>query len=74
METTQNKAHDAFKITGDWSIQSKQLKEKFTQLTDDDLKFESGKETELLTRVESRLGKKREEVITIIKNAQPGKN
>lgn len=70
MDTSQNKNNETFKITGNWDSQSKQLKEKFSQLTDADLKFETGKEDELLTRVESRLNKKREEVINIIKKTQ----
>lgn len=73
MEATQNKNGEAFKITGDWSVQSKQLKEKFSALTDSDLKFETGKESELLGRVETRLNKKRDEVISIINQARPAK-
>lgn len=61
----------AFKVTGNWSDQSKALKSKFPQLTNDDLKFETGKEDDLLKRVETRLNKKREEVINIIKKGQP---
>lgn len=60
-----------FTIKGDWNIQSKRLKEKFTQLTDEDLKFEKGQEEELLMRIEKRLKKKRDEVILLIKNQQP---
>jgi uncharacterized protein YjbJ (UPF0337 family) len=71
MEATQSKNGEVFKISGDWSIQSKALKEKFSQLTDADLTFESGKEDELLGRVETRLNKKREEVISIIKKGEP---
>ena len=73
MDTSQNKTTEAFKVTGDWTTQSKQLKEKFSQLTDSDLKFETGKEDELLTRVATRLNKNREEVINIIKKGQPSK-
>jgi hypothetical protein len=40
-------------------------------LTDSDLKFESGREDDLLERVEARLHKKRDEVIDIIKKGQP---
>ncbi len=64
-------ATDPFKITGNWADQSKQLKSKFSQLTDADLKFEAGQESELLSRVESRLCKNREEVKAIIRNVQP---
>ena len=70
MENTQNKGFENFKIGGSWNVESKKLKEKFTQLTDADLKFEAGKENELLSRVESKLNKKREEVINIIKKIQ----
>ncbi len=73
MNTPENKNDGTFKITGNWDVQSKQLKEKFSQLTDADLKYESGKENELLSRVESRLNKKRDEVISIIKKGQAEK-
>ena len=66
-----NKNVETFKITGNWANQSKTLKGKFPQLTDADLKFETGKENELLGRVETRLNKKREEVINIIQKGQP---
>ena len=66
-----NKNIETFKITGNWANHSKTLKGKFPQLTDADLKFETGKENELLGRVETRLNKKREEVINIIKKVQP---
>ena len=67
---TPNKAIEAFKITGDWAPQSKKLKSKFDQLTESDLKLESGKEEEMLARMGTRLNKKREEVIGLIKNVQ----
>lgn len=73
MENSQKKANENFKITGDWNKQSKQLKEKYSHLTDSDLKFESGKEDDLVRRVETRLNKNREEVINIIKKVQPVK-
>lgn len=69
METKENKSMEEFKITGNWADQSKQLQDKFAQLTDADLKFEAGKENELLKRIETRLNKKREEVINIIRKS-----
>jgi hypothetical protein len=71
MENSTNKTAESFKITGNWANQSKELKSKYAQLTDADLKFEAGKENDLLQRVETRLNKKREEVINIIKKGQP---
>jgi hypothetical protein len=73
MDNSKNKTTEAFKITGNWATQSQELKGKFSQLTDEDLKFEVGKENDLLKRVETRLNKKREEVINIIKKGQPKK-
>ncbi len=73
MDTTPNRSNEAFKITGNWNEQSKVLKEKFSQLTDSDLKFETGKEKELLERLGTKLNKKPEEVINIIKKGQPEK-
>ncbi len=67
MDTKDVKSTEAFKITGNWGPQSELLKSKYAQLTDEDVKFEAGKENELLKRVETRLNKKREEVINIIK-------
>lgn len=66
MENPQNKSHEPFKISGNWEAQSQQLKSKFKQLTDEDLKFEFGKEQELLSRVENKLHKRRDEVINIL--------
>lgn len=69
---TENKNKDQatrtsnFKITGDWKAQSELLKEKFPQLTDSDLKYEQGQEDALLTRVETKLNKQRDEVVNII--------
>jgi hypothetical protein len=69
MNTSPNES-DSFKIEKDWHKQSKKLQEEFSQLTNEDLEFESGREEELLDRVASRLLKNREEVIRIIKKIQ----
>ncbi|WP_428661705.1 CsbD family protein [Runella sp.] len=73
MAAPQQKNVEIFKITGNWDSMARLLKDKFAQLTDADLKFEPGKENELIRRVELRLNKKREEVINIIKKGQPEK-
>ena len=72
MEQTTSKV-GAYKIVGNWDEQSKTLKEKFPQLTDEDLKFEIGKDIELFARLENRLNKKRGEVISLLKKGQPEK-
>jgi hypothetical protein len=38
-----------------WDTRKKELKEDFSQLTDSDLNFETGKENELLDRIKARI-------------------
>ncbi|GAA3560696.1 hypothetical protein [Snuella lapsa] len=64
------KTSDFFKVKGDWSKQSKALKEKYPKLTSEDVKFETGKETDLFKRLETKLEKNRTEVIGILKTNQ----
>jgi len=70
MEAKHNKSTETLKISGDWCQQADDLKERFQQLTDSDLKFETGREDDLIKRMELRLHKKREEVINIIRKVQ----
>jgi uncharacterized protein YjbJ (UPF0337 family) len=41
---------------GNWNIAKGKLKQKFAQLTDDDLQFAEGKEDELIGRIQKRTG------------------
>lgn len=59
-----------FVIEGDWAVQAKLLREKYPQLTSADLKFEIGQESDLLRRIRTRLNKKKEETINIIKKGR----
>lgn len=71
MEKRQNRTADSFKIVGNWPNQAEVLKDRYSQLTDSDLKFEAGQENDLLKRMETRLNKNREEVINIIRKSEP---
>lgn len=71
MGNTEKKTSAAFKVNGNWTNQSRDLKRRFSELTDKDLKIEEGKENEMLTRVENRLNKNREEVLELIKKNEP---
>ncbi|PKL81641.1 MAG: general stress protein CsbD [Ignavibacteriae bacterium HGW-Ignavibacteriae-3] len=53
-------------IKGNWKELSGKLKQQFANLTDDDLLFKEGKEEELLGRLQSKLGKTKEELRNII--------
>lgn len=67
MEINRNIINNNFKIIGNWAVNSRLLKNKFSQLTDFDLKFDEGKEIDLLDRMGNRLRKNREEVMDLIK-------
>lgn len=49
-------------MKGTWNEVKGKLKQKYGQLTDDDLKFEEGKEDELLGRLQKRLGRSKDDV------------
>lgn len=71
--TSIGKSQEAFKITAEWSEQSKALIAKYPQLTPGDLACETGKEAEMISRVEKRLAKKHDEVVNILRKAQAPK-
>lgn len=50
------------KLKGDWNILKGILKQKFGNLTDDDLVFIKGKEEELVGRLQYKLGKTKQEI------------
>ena len=58
---------DALDIKSDWNIIKGNLKQRWTNLTDDDLQYVDGKQDELLGRIQKRTGKAREEVEAVIK-------
>ena len=49
-------------IKGNWNEIKGKLKQKFADLTDDDLIFAEGKEDELVGRLQQRLGKSEEDI------------
>lgn len=53
---------NTFRVKGNWYIVKGKLKQKFAQLTEDDLQYVKGKEEELVGRILKRTGKTREEV------------
>ena len=49
-------------LKGSWNEVKGKLKQKYGQLTDDDLMFADGKEDELLGRLQKRLGRTKDEI------------
>jgi uncharacterized protein YjbJ (UPF0337 family) len=54
------------KIKGTWNEVKGKLKQKYGVLTDNDLIFIEGKEDELYGRLQSKLGKTKEEIRKVI--------
>jgi uncharacterized protein YjbJ (UPF0337 family) len=49
-------------MKGTWNETKGKLKQKYADLTDDDLLFEEGKEDELLGRLQKRVGETKEQI------------
>jgi uncharacterized protein YjbJ (UPF0337 family) len=49
-------------LKGSWNEVKGKLKQKYAQLTDDDLTFAEGKDDELLGRLQQKLGKSKEDL------------
>jgi uncharacterized protein YjbJ (UPF0337 family) len=54
------------RIKGNWNEVAGKLKQKYANLTDDDLLFKEGKEEELLGKLQKILGKSKEEIRNLI--------
>lgn len=50
-----------------WKKKKEVLKKQYTSLSDEDLKYEKGKENQLISRIQQKLGKTKDEVKRIIK-------
>ncbi len=59
---------DKLMFEGKWNELKGKIKQAHANLTDDDLKYEDGKEDELLGRLQTKLGKGRDELVKWIKS------
>jgi uncharacterized protein YjbJ (UPF0337 family) len=53
-------------IKGNWNELKGKLKQKYANLTDDDLMYAEGKDDEIYGRLQQKLGKTKEEIQQII--------
>ena len=51
------------KLKGSWNELKGKVKQQYADLTDDDLLYEEGKEDELIGRLQTKIGKTRDEVV-----------
>jgi uncharacterized protein YjbJ (UPF0337 family) len=59
---------DNLKIKGNWNELKGKLKQRYANLTDDDLTYVEGKEDELLGKLQKKLGKSRDEISRELQN------
>ena len=52
-------------MKGNWNEFKGKLKQKYANLTDDDLMYEEGKEDEMWGRLEKKLGKAKKEILSV---------
>ncbi len=53
---------NTLEIKGDWNILKGKMKQKWSALTDDDLKYSEGQTDELIGRIQKRTGETREAI------------
>ena len=56
-------------IKGNWNVVKGKLKQVYGELTDDDLAFSEGHEDELVGRLQQKLGKTKEEIRRVLREA-----
>lgn len=54
---------DKMELKGNWNEWKGKLKQKYANLTDDDLKYEEGKDDELWGRVQKKTGRTRDDLV-----------
>lgn len=59
---------DKLELKGNWNVLKGKVKQAHAAFTDDELQYEEGKEDELLGRLQTKLGKTRDEVIDWLKS------
>ena len=59
---------DRLELKGNWNQLKGKVKQAHGDLTDDDLKYEEGKDEELLGRLQKKLGKSRDDLVKWLKS------
>ena len=63
---TYNQRMNKLQMKGSWNEIKGKLKQKYAQLTDDDLTYTEGKDDELIGKLQKKLGKSKEELRVMI--------
>ena len=54
------------KVAGYWEQKKEKLKEKYPNITEEDLRYREGKEKEMIEMLGNKLGKSKQELLSII--------
>ena len=54
---------DKLELKGRWNELKGKVKEKYAELTEDDLKYEEGQDDQLIGKLQQKTGQKREELV-----------
>ena len=65
-----NTSMNTLEIKGDWNVTKGKIKQKWGQLTDNDLTYTKGQADELVGRIQKRTGETREAVEQALKDAE----
>jgi uncharacterized protein YjbJ (UPF0337 family) len=58
---------DKMELKGNWNEWKGKLKQQYGQLTDDDLKYEEGKDDELWGKIQKKTGKTKDDLVKWLK-------
>lgn len=59
---------DKLEVKGKWNEWKGKLKQKYAQLTDDDLRYEEGKEDEMWGRIQQKTGSAKDDLVKWLKD------
>lgn len=59
---------DNMELRGNWNELKGKLKQKYADLTDDDLMYEEGREDEMMGRLQQKLGKTKSEIRDMLRD------
>jgi len=59
---------DKLELKGNWNVIKGKIKQTYGDLTDDDLKYEEGKDDELLGRLQEKTGRAKDDLVEWIRS------
>jgi len=61
---------NATEIKGNWNVLKGKIKQKYAEITDDDLTYVEGAEDEMFGRLQKKVGKTKEEILKSIEDSK----